>query len=784
MDDLEQEIAAICRLADVPTREAESELGGRVAGLSERLAAEPDAVLEATRLCLLNEPGLAATERVLATVGGDLPDGPAGAWIGAEILRRRGDVPAYIAGLAELSETIGADAAPGPLVAMVLANARQHAMREWGRGHVDAALDALDILERLRPSDPDIAAERLFVLVMNRIEDPRARAAIQALSDAAWKNRRIALLANFFHIQKSSFADTLAAAARWAAADEGSIEGLERLARQVSLTIAFRQLLGPDGAGPDGRGEPEWIARSKPLLAIAGELFCQARELREFQDQIFHLVLVNRLQVPDPVWFFSLVLEELAHSDIAADWLGQIVAFFVAHNDLPRASRIAERVRRDESLLSCPHLAKFVCLYAQLAGDRDLEARVLAKVLRDQPKPEEWQGNARVQVHELRSRAATIGMDRFGIGEWPDLLEARARLAADFPPVPLPPKKAGRAPRIAIGLFGQLRDPDFTLPQVKSYFLDDLAATELPSGTECRFLLATWNRQARKQLEAGYPIGEFISLLPPEIGHIAGNLNLRTSGDFAHAFPAIFDELLRRSAQAQNEIGAEWTEKARTFFGEGTLIEIADEALVDRDITGFAEVDPTLRANSALRNQFKMYHRIAGIGRLVETWESQTGFPADIIVLARPDMLFEHGSVMRYAGQLLAAGAENTIICDWNPGAMLNEGLGDNIIIGSRRAMATLFAGYARLSTVFHPDAGELAVYRSRIWGHRFLGSSVFGGGIDLGLIPQRAVRWRLHRGQFDLAAIGAAAAADAAGSPLPQVRDSLQRLLAESAYS
>jgi hypothetical protein len=215
------------------------------------------------------------------------------------------------------------------------------------------------------------------------------------------------------------------------------------------------------------------------------------------------------------------------------------------------------------------------------------------------------------------------------------------------------------------------------------------------------------------------------------------------------------------------------------MFGSGTFVEVADETPVDRDIEAFSEVDPNLRVNSALRNQFKMYHRIAGIGRLVEAWENEDRVPVDIVVLARPDMLFETGSVMRHALRLLAAGTDNTIICDWNPGAMLNEGLGDNIIIGTRRAMATLFAGYSRLSAIFRPDAGELAAYRPRIWGHRFLGTSVFVDGIDLGLIPYREVLWRLHRGRLDLAALRSAVARDAQASPLAEVRDGLAALIA-----
>jgi len=119
------------------------------------------------------------------------------------------------------------------------------------------------------------------------------------------------------------------------------------------------------------------------------------------------------------------------------------------------------------------------------------------------------------------------------------------------------------------------------------------------------------------------------------------------------------------------------------------------------------------------------------------------------------------------------------VLCDWNPGALMNEGLGDNIVVGTRAAMAALFDGYSRLGAVFRPDAGELALYRPRIWGHRFLGSTMFSEGIDLGLIPQGAVRWQLHRGRLDLGALEGAVGADARSSPLPQVREGLAALLA-----
>src|SRR5207248_3188974 len=105
---------------------------------------------------------------------------------------------------------------------------------------------------------------------------------------------------------------------------------------------------------------------------------------------------------------------------------------------LPRAACVIERVRREESLLSCPHLAKFVCLYAQLAGEFDLESAVLAQVLRDDPKPEDQRGNARLQLRELRGRATTTGMNLFAVADWPALLEARTRFTRDFPAPRLP----------------------------------------------------------------------------------------------------------------------------------------------------------------------------------------------------------------------------------------------------------------------------------------------------------------------------------------------------------
>lgn len=759
MTALDEDIGAICALA-AATGDNKSELDSRIAELAERFADLPEAEFAKA--------------------------GPAGALLRVEIVRRKSDLSAYLSALAELpAESIAADPGLAPLSAVLLANGRDHAMREWGRGHVDATLATLDALTRVWPDDLATAADRLFVLVTNRIEDPRARVTVDGLSDAAWRHRRIALLATFFHTRKSGFPECLAAASRWAAADDGSIEGLDRLARQVSLTIAFRQMLGPDAAGPDGRGVPGWMLESRPLKALARDLLLLSRDLREFQDQIFHLVLANELQLPEPYAFFAVVLEDLATEDIASEFLGQILAFFVANNMLPLAKWLIERVRREASLLSCPHLAKFVCLYAQLAGDGDLEAAVLANILRDDPLPADQKGNARLQLRELRARAAAVGIGRFAAGDRTALLEARSLFTRDFPaaplPAPSPDRRVHQPPRIAIALFGQLRDPDFTLAQVKNYFTDDIAANQLPPGAECRFLLATWNRQARKQLEPGYPVGEFIGLLPAEIGRIADPLRLRTSGDFGRAFPALFAELLRRSAQTLDEIGDAWADTARALLGDGALVEIADEAPVDRDIEEFCEVDPNLRVNSALRNQFKMYHRIAGIGHLVEAWENEARAPLDIIVLTRPDMLFETGSVMRHAQRLLSAGADSRIICDWNPGAMINEGLGDNIIIGTRRAMAALFAGYSRLSAVFRPDAGERADYRPRIWGHRFLGSTVFSEGIDLGLIPLNELRWRLHRGRLDLAAVRAAAAEDAERSPVPEVRDGLRALLASA---
>ena len=435
---------------------------------------------------------------------------------------------------------------------------------------------------------------------------------------------------------------------------------------------------------------------------------------------------------------------------------------------------MAERVRRDETLLACPHLAKFMVVHAQLAADRGREAAILARVLREGWTPQGRDGVERLQVHELVSRAAMLDLDRFPIEDRPALLEARARIAPDFAPIaaPFARSKSG-PPRIAIGLFGQLRDPQFALPKVARYFRDEFAAGELPGSTQWRFLLATWNHAARRRLEHGYPVAAFTALLPQQVARVVEQLGLRTSSDLAHAFPALFAELLRRSADAEGEIGEDSAASIREALGRNALVEIADEAPCDRDIEAFCEVHPNLCANVALRNQFKMYERIAGVGRLVEQWEREDGAAVDLVVLTRPDMLFESGSVMLHARGLLAAPTERSLVCDWNP-ALMNEGFGDNIIIATRRAIAPLFAAYARLTAAFAPDAGELAVYRRRIWGHQFLASTVFAEGIDFRLIPREAVRWQLHRRRLDLAAVHAALVADARSSPVAEARQGL----------
>jgi len=364
--------------------------------------AEPEEKISAICSAAASGADAAELERQIAGLLERAPDpgkdtfargGPAGALLRAEIVRRNGDRPSYLAALAEIpAEPIATDPALASLAALARSGGREHAMREWRRGHVEASLEMLDALARLWPDDLDLAADRLRVLVLNRIEDQRTRATIENLSDAAWRHRRIALLATLFHTRKSDITECLNASARWATADTGSIDGLERWGWQASLTISFQHLLVLGAAGPDGGDVREATLDSKPLRALARALLLLPRDLREFQDQIFHLVQANELSVPEPFKFFAAVLEELAKEDVPAEFLGQILAFLIAYSELPRAAPLAERVRQDETLLSCPHLAKFLCLYAQLAGDRRLEGIVLAKILRDDLRPEDQRG--------------------------------------------------------------------------------------------------------------------------------------------------------------------------------------------------------------------------------------------------------------------------------------------------------------------------------------------------------------------------------------------------------
>lgn len=100
--------------------------------------------------------------------------------------------------------------------------------------------------------------------------------------------------------------------------------------------------------------------------------------------------------------------------------------------------------------------------------------------------------------------------------------------------------------------------------------------------------------------------------------------------------------------------------------------------------------------------------------------------------------------------------ATNTLFFDHNPGAIANEGLGDNVIIGPCGPMEILFRTYSDLESIYGPDAGEISAYRMRIWGHRLLGSRVFASGINAAVIGRSELRWHLHRERLDILAIGA----------------------------
>src|SRR4051794_19803428 len=104
-----EDIDAICAVA---ASEDKSELERRIAELAERLPDVPEAALAQF--------------------------GAAGALLRIELIRRKHDLRAFVEALLALPAEAGpSDSASSPLAALVLANAREHGMREWGHGRID-----------------------------------------------------------------------------------------------------------------------------------------------------------------------------------------------------------------------------------------------------------------------------------------------------------------------------------------------------------------------------------------------------------------------------------------------------------------------------------------------------------------------------------------------------------------------------------------------------------------------------------------------------------------------
>jgi len=173
-------------------------------------------------------------------------------------------------------------------------------------------------------------------------------------------------------------------------------------------------------------------------------------------------------------------------------------------------------------------------------------------------------------------------------------------------------------------------------------------------------------------------------------------------------------------------------------------------------------------------NQFKMWSRIAGLKSAIDAQEMRLGRQVDACLFYRCDIPSVGGDIEDLICRVASLYEDNIVYNDYDPHANYIDGIGDRIIVLSRKAADALFGGLDHFLAVWGGDsAPELAI---RIGCHEGPQSVLFANGLSAIPVP---LQFYIHRPKAPVAPLIPALEADLAQSTDPAVRTALEAALA-----
>lgn len=480
-------------------------------------------------------------------------------------------------------------------------------------------------------------------------------------------------------------------------------------------------------------GSPEAAVADAELISILADNFVHIDRVGDIEHMIRCAAFVNIYKFPDP-WRFTRAALEIAAPRLSLNGQVSRLALMISLFDLDGASALADAFLADEGTRKSAWLAQLVSNIAVRRRDPKLERRALVRFQRDEGNIE---ARAAARAVEVEWRKQAIGADR-----------------------PL---------NLFVGLFGQLRDAEIVIPASISSLTSQLQRSLYGPFNLC-FGLSTWEKPGIRKLNIGDGAPSYWEVAPEPL-HLLFNGQFGQSGhQLRNVFPNVVDALLDVTSSVKATKPS--IETLQALLPTNASIVVDSEDGLEQDVrNALAQSGRPEGWNNI--NQFKMWSRISGLRSAIGDQEKRLGRKVDACLFYRCDIPDVGGELDDLICRVASPYENNIVYNDYDPHATFIDGIGDRIIVLSRKAADALFGGLDHFLSVWRGDTSpELAL---RIGCHEGPQSVIFANGISAIPIP---LQFHIHRPRVPAAAILPALEADLAQSTDPAARTVIEAAL------
>lgn len=320
-------------------------------------------------------------------------------------------------------------------------------------------------------------------------------------------------------------------------------------------------------------------------------------------------------------------------------------------------------------------------------------------------------------------------------------------------------------PHVFVGLFGQMRFPNETLPKLCQTLRSFLSDTELSFG------VATWDKQGARKLE-DFERCVFVSeQLPEEIGQFCSSRAITSVGAFSNIFPTLGDFLRRRN---NTGLTIDLATIERLCGGSIYSAIDPDDAFVSTVGTVIKDAFP---GNPPMLNQGRMWNRIGKFREMLNLAEVQRGPVTDVVFL-RPDLQLSGDLAAVFQRLLDADHSDRRIFCDYDSHAINISGVGDRIFMAKRESAQRIIDGERIMQKALRERGAATYAYNWLMTTHVYAQTLIYQHGCDPTSIDIDKFGLEIYRGRLTWNEIAAAATSDATGSPSADAREFLTRVL------